>query len=759
MSMKIKAIGFTPNQFSALQSSFKSERSHALHTFENGGELTSSVERVADLINENPDGLVIRNHIDFEPFEGLRISEELRELGYKGYIRILSYELAPQRRDGHDSEKEELNEAQRKGIINSWGEEHGIYRDSGSLRLTEMAMAIQAKQLREAQEKSGSVVIVYNRPSTHMGLHAALQDHAKLHYDVELLHEDKTKVKSARLSGADVVVFESSADGRAVIAKAKALRNAGYKGKVLVLSGDDIVMGALEKRHIADAINAGIVDHTIPLSHLKRDVLPFVTMVDDLMRARVAEPHADVGDITAVVGVVSPVGHECADTKKLLAGEAKRGCHYEVADAEALTPAFAANKDVLVVHLAQSDAMAIQQMDAIVAVRKAGFTGKILVIEQHPQDMDAPKSAERKGRAGALVKDGVTDEMVMPLKGRQSQLVTDAVARLAWSRQIEKDRAAGLVEWGLEGRMEKLERTEREWPEALQLSHAQLKEIERKVLAAAHKKMVPGDTPLPAFAYPVFAKEMEAVLAAALEKALREKDGRWDKAAKAPRAMTQAERELAAKEAKDRNAFRKQALAELEYRYYEKMSLKLADIDAEWKPEIRSAPKRVYSAADRQRYPGIESERTVMRRVKRDEAFPYAQQIAVGNVLDFHKGMGDAMKAVAESGVQFGGQQDYNTAVNRELAKRIVGMLAAVKRLEGDASNPAMEVQVLKVLEGQGGHLPMRLTPTHEERLLREGEQKDMKEQDNRQSPEMVERWQASAAAKLGIAMPQGRRR
>ncbi|MBY0406704.1 MAG: hypothetical protein K2Q01_03360, partial [Rickettsiales bacterium] len=400
---------------------------------------------------------------------------------------------------------------------------------------------------------SGTVALIMNNEADQKTAMSSLRAHSRFRMEVKdesaLFHANKGA--GERLNAYDVLVInngnyhEPTPEGKVTygIRMAKRFRDEGFTGQILLLKQGNAMSDAYEgeqleaarKRHIAHFVEGGML-HWVPKD--------FVAQVDALVEAQRGKTELKSEGVHGHVGIVAKGAKSRAELNTVLEKERRKHREYQLTDIPDGVGG-ADKQDVVVVHVS-TEAEAKDLEPKLRALRNGGFQGKILLIAEE-SDVFNEEVHPTTAIGIKLQKEGVVDDVLETSSVLHSvDSIGDRVARLAWARYLEKQRAEGLGEWGLEQRLEKLERTEAKWPESLQLQGHEIRAIGEGVRAYALQKQVVGGGAAPKFTYAAFAKEMDAQWDKGLREALEHKvDGkgksRWDAGKHMPRDITEAE--------------------------------------------------------------------------------------------------------------------------------------------------------------------------------------------------------------------------
>ncbi|NCY23515.1 MAG: hypothetical protein EBX37_01260 [Alphaproteobacteria bacterium] len=639
------------------------------------------------LLAQAPDMLIVNAHSPEEPYAGVELARQLRRAGYNKPILLVA---RLDMRAAHAAEQQEaLDNAMQAGTITKWYPEAGSHETvrvlhemrgtstnpaPAPLNAAEVVQQLfdAAEARRGASARPARVAIALQQLHEAHRLEVAIG--LKSSHKTEVAHHNGLLAEALDawpdLKKMDVVVLgNTTAQERqgenSGLARARALRKAGYTGRILLLNPPDAQMSpaALEALQAAEQSGVVALDSLRDAASQNPDYeRQFVARLDREITEsqRSAALAGLVPDLQATVGVASPVDSVRAPLMKLLSDEAHKGRDYRgTVLGDAL--AGAEHMDVLMVHFdTKADAEALS--GTLRDLLRKGYRGKVLaLVEEH--DIFSETTPETTRIAAQLQREGVVDA-------------------------------------------------------ALEVGNVQ------------HASNIVGDRLV--HAYTEFAQQMDAAWQGALQ-ALQAPKGRWDAEKQAPRAITAAEREEAAEAARSAKASRKAEMKEWEYRYYERAT----GLIDRW--TMREQHSEGPGGKLRQDW------------VRRDEHFPRVQQIG-GGVLNLSEGLSEAQAEVAESGIRFGDKASYDQAVTGAFARRIVDMLAASGRLEGDmAQRPALEAQVRAALETSRARLPMREQPTHAERTLRSLEQQELEANHGAVNASMTARWSERASRALNL--------
>lgn len=745
MSQKVFTLGFNAEAHAHIVAGIRAHEPKFSVT--QAGDTSMSAVQMKALIAQSPDMLVINNHSPTIAWEGFNLCRHLREHGYKGPISIVSGARPAGEVTNAATESDTLRDACHARVIQSYAMQDR-FSDGAAMRDVVALMRVAAaKQARDKDTGESRVAYMVGPVSVENTLARAVQQYCHTNITLESqrpyfrdrrLNAQALAARAEAMNAYDVIVIESADQlelnpdvrYRHGLTLATSLREHGYKGQILMLTTADApaeIQQAMRK-----ALDAGVYQMGMDEYVVQRTPHLFCQAVDSLVRqGRDKASAADKG------GVKGHIGYVCEDhtTQRaltdMLGKEARRHRHYTTEPLDIRTLKGAMAHDVLIVHM-PSDAESAREYDKTIrAMRKAGFEGKILVLDEDHELVGGALPASYS-LVVALRRDGIVDEVVSEHELQHAPNRTgDIIAQLAYARMMEKERAEAFKEWGLEGKLAKLMRAEDAWPEKLRLDDNDIQRLRDAVTAFALAKQVVGGGAAPVFSDVAFGKELDVVWDGVHKTLLQGKKNeegvsRWE--GNKPRPMTHEEREKAKKRKAELSDERRNGLPAWE----------------------RKHGDALYMRANDKQYAMSETE----------AVFPYILQAGKG-ALDFSMAAHEAMDAVRESKQPPRNEAEYLDRLRAAFATRVVDMLAAVKRLpEGmeDVSvhRAALEARVVDVMSGHGT-MPMRLTPSKDEAALREEEQKEVARNRGLVTvPDMPERWAKLAAQKLGIDVGKG---
>lgn len=652
--------------------------------------------KAEDIVAQNPELVVVQNA---HSQGAVGLSERLRKLGYTGGILVIQSPAGSP--FGYELETDALWSAKSKDIIDRWVSAEELWNTkymAGSL--LELMDQAEGKRDRRKDPYQGRVAMVTEQSDHGTKMAATLKSRAKLNYTVDNVGAafvDKASAGSM-VRDYDVVVIQNEPASYGHLQKPSALkgvdvarrmREGGYEGQILLLEGQ-WGLSPRKDEAVEKALKDGVVNQFITLEDYAATPTVLAKAVDGLMLEQ-RKKNAARAPVSATIGLVGCPGMLGDNLEKSLANEKQFRRDYTVSRQAEVPPLTqAADMDIMVVYRALDPTKRDAQEAALVKLRQGGYEGKIMVMVGAHAEKDAYTDLQRK-----RIIDGVVSYS-------DAGIMAD-IAKLAEESQKQRAVVSAKHDEFTRGKLESLERAEREWPEALRLTHDEMEGI---AAAARHARDV--------------SHGWDAALQKALARKVNEATGksRWEEGEKAPRMMSHAEREQGKKEEALAREARRHGLEVWEKKYVDPLYLRANDLQHK----------------------------------ETEQAFPYFQQ-AGHMVLNFTAAVEEARQAIAHGETPPSGK-DYHDALLKAFATRAVDMLAAVKRLpEGmedvNTHRAALEAQVVESMGGYG-KMPMRTTPTEQEAGLRADEKQDVAKAGMIKA-DMPEKWAKLTKAKLGV--------
>lgn len=234
------------------------------------------------VIKQNPDSVIVRCH-SFAPYSGLDAARDLRAMGYQGAIFTTYYSYVNQLLEeaGRRPETEELEAARKAGVIDGYCNEHSIFYNSFS---TQYQLAVSRRETIAARAEhppgeAHPVVFLSDDARTQELLEAAIADHGREAYRLTA----QNAVTAKALEGQSAVVLElqpTYTEGDDPMAraleKAKRVRELGYKGPVILLTGHRGDMSTNDQDRVDEAVRTGLITQAFQRSDL--EILPDAVM-------------------------------------------------------------------------------------------------------------------------------------------------------------------------------------------------------------------------------------------------------------------------------------------------------------------------------------------------------------------------------------------------------------------------------------------------------------------------------------------------
>lgn len=776
MSKRIMTLSFAHAEVAAIRDSLAHATPPGTYTMLDEPPHHTRRELIDEVMRQNPDGIIVRTH-NHGMYSGLDIARYLREEGYQGAILTAFYPMMPEllAEANRKSETEELRLEQTLGRIDGYINENMIfYRDFA--RDLELALDRREARLARADKSRPVIPLLVLGNDAHMlaDVRKAFGEHGRTSYHItgytldslrkgQFLNQDTIDYAK----GAIIDTYDQGSDAPSIqsaIAQAERLRVRGMTGPIVLVTqhtDDD----ETSQRLLKDALQKKVVSAHFRQADLRYHPNVVVRPMEGLLEEAAKSRKLDLAGSVSGKVLIATESTMADKLEATLREEEAHGHHLSSRRLSSLTNVGAEQAQLLVVHVPEQPAALQEIGQALKKARDQGFKGRVLAIHDYIPRASSGDSTY-KAQLRHMQKSGWVNELLGDevLHSSYGSALGETITRLVAERALEEQRAEHYEASRLFRRLESMPDSERHWPEAMRLRDDELNDVRRAVDAVANAPQHYSWENRLAFDEKPFEDALQRAYVSALEPLLRQKkntqtgEHRWDEKAGAPRAITEQEKAQTKAEAA---AFREQALkssADKEYHYYDRMTARLdAFTHKRYYVTIPADPLASvrYSKADRQRYPNIGQERVETQYVQIDKNFPYVQQAGHGQVLDFKTALTEAQEQVKQGGEVFGDQGTYDAAVNQQLARRIVDMLAAVKRLDGDLATqrPSLEAQVVLALEGRG-KLPMRLEPTAVEKALREKEVTELDAKTQRGGGldgRMTQAWVERAAGELGI--------